>query len=265
MPWPSRQAPALAAKLFWTRPSPWTRMYSSPTSLARQSIEQVGMIERHGPGDSVITLNVGGKNFLTLRSTIAQNAVLEDYVTRAQMNNEISQGAVFIDRDPKHFGMILSYLRNRADGVSAGSTAIAARLLGKSINAEGQASAAASVYLPSDQQSLQEMYYESIHFQIPELSAHICSKQFLAKYLRMFGSTNPFEMAAGALSIGRRVLVFLGTIATGMGGWVVTQATMSEVQTRQSFDSSRCESTVSNSEQVLQNLAKAWNDSAEKK
>jgi hypothetical protein len=72
-------------------------------------------------------------------------------------------------------------------------------------------------------------------------------------------------MAAGALSIGRRVLVFLGTVATGMGGWVVTQATLSEVQTRQSFDYSRCENTMSNSEQSWQNLVKAWNDSAEKK
>ncbi|KAL3801099.1 hypothetical protein HJC23_002392 [Cyclotella cryptica] len=263
MPLP-RQAPMLARKIVWSCSSNLTRFCSSHASLPSQSIEQFGVVERHGPGDSVITLNVGGKNFLTLRSTIAQNAVLEDYVTRAQMNNELSQGAVFIDRDPKHFGMILSYLRNRADGVSTGSTGIAAGLLGKSSNVEGSATAAASVYLPSDQQSLQEMYYESIHFQIPELSSHICSKQFLSKYLRMSGSKNPFEMASGALSIGRRVLVFLGTVVTGMGGWVVTQATLSEVQTRQSFDARNCENTTSNSEQLLQNLVRAWNDSAGK-
>ena len=48
-----------------------------------------------------------------------------DHVVRAENNMEetiisgstTNQHAIFIDRDPKHFDMILTYLRNKADGI----------------------------------------------------------------------------------------------------------------------------------------------------
>ena len=43
-------------------------------------------IPRHGPGDGVITLNVGGKEFVTLRSTIDINPVLRSHVQLAEAN-----------------------------------------------------------------------------------------------------------------------------------------------------------------------------------
>jgi hypothetical protein len=214
-------------------------------------------------GDGVITLNVGGKNFLTLRSTISQNAVLTQYVTRAEANKELAKEAVFIDRDPKHFGTILSYLRNKADGVS--TTSLTARLRSK-VNSEP--SAAETVFLPQDQQSLQEIYYESLHYQIPELTSYICTKGFLVEYLQMFGFKNPFQMAASALAIGKRIFIFLGTVITGMGGWVTINAALAEAQTKQSFDATKgatneCEE-LSKNEQFIRNLLKAWDDSSKK-
>jgi hypothetical protein len=113
-----------------------TSSSSSPTTTSTANTTRRPLIQRHGPGDRVITLNVGGKQFQTLRSTISQNKVLYDHVLRAEANSEYAgannnsssssvSDAVFIDRDPKHFDLILSYLRNRADGLVGSSDAAA--------------------------------------------------------------------------------------------------------------------------------------------
>src|SRR5210317_384150 len=97
---------------------------SSSSSTATTSAEQqssLPIIHRHGPNDRVITLNVGGKQFQTLRSTISQNSVLYAHVLRAESNSEyLGDKIVFIDRDSKHFHVILTYLRNKADGLVGG-------------------------------------------------------------------------------------------------------------------------------------------------
>jgi hypothetical protein len=255
MPW-------LARKLLRLPPyRSSTRSFSSPVLVTGETNEQAALISRHGTGDGVITLNVGGKNFLTLRSTISQNAVLSEYVSRAEANKELAQEAIFIDRDNKHFGIILSYLRNKADGLYMNNS-LSSRLRSKVNNAP---SAAETVFLPKDQQSLQELYYESMHYDIPELTSYICAKGFFVKYLQMFGAKNPFQMAATALTIGRRIFVFIGTAITGMGGWSVVQATIEEAQTKQSFDAttSGCEA-MSKNEQIVRNVIKAWDDSGKK-
>lgn len=86
------------------------RTFSSLVERARSQLRSssssenelpVASIPRHGPGDACITLNVGGTEFHTLRSTVFSNRVLADHVTRAETNKEITKnGAVFIDRDP---------------------------------------------------------------------------------------------------------------------------------------------------------------------
>ncbi|EOD36770.1 hypothetical protein EMIHUDRAFT_47209, partial [Emiliania huxleyi CCMP1516] len=61
----------------------------------------------------VVNLNVGGKSFITLRSTLAESPTLREYVERAEANLEFSKdGATFIDRDPTHFPIILAHMRN---------------------------------------------------------------------------------------------------------------------------------------------------------
>ena len=68
--------------------------------------------------DRIVTLNVGGmQRFVTFRSTVVQNEVLRHFIERAEKNPTtymVDNGtSVFIDRDPKHFGTILQYLRDR--------------------------------------------------------------------------------------------------------------------------------------------------------
>ena len=100
---------------------------STSSMLEGTDTASLGNVIRHGHGDRVITLNVGGKEYLTLRSTVNANAVLADHVARAEANREITKaGAVFIDRDPKHFDVILLHLRNRVEQLpTAGSTSTA--------------------------------------------------------------------------------------------------------------------------------------------
>mmetsp|Transcript_42525 Transcript_42525/g.77687 ORF Transcript_42525/g.77687 Transcript_42525/m.77687 type:complete len:236 (+) Transcript_42525:126-833(+) len=204
------------------------------------------LIQRHGPSDGVITLNVGGKNFQTLRSTIAQNEVLMDHVVRAEANPEIitsGDHAIFIDRDPKHFGTILDYLRNKADGVFR-HPSVAQRLMkfsnnNKQVSADNCQAAKDvttqifSIPLPKDSKTLTEMYFESIHYNIPALTDRICSQQSLTRIFETFGSNHPFQMASTAIVAGRRILVLFGGMLTGMGGWLYAQAMAAQAKTNE--------------------------------
>lgn len=77
------------------------------TILEGPDTYSLGTIHRHGAGDATITLNVGGKEFHTLRSTVNANAVLSTLVVRAEQNKELTKGgAVFVDRDPAHFEIV---------------------------------------------------------------------------------------------------------------------------------------------------------------
>lgn len=165
---------------------------------------------------------------------------------RAETNAEIitsGDHAIFIDRDPKHFGTILAYLRNKADGVFRHP--IVAQQLMKFGNSNRQGSAnncqAAkdvttqifSIQLPKDSTTLTEMYFESIHYNIPELTDRICSQQSLTRIFETFGSNNPFQMASTAIVAGRRILVLFGGMLTGVGGWVYAQAMAAQAKTNE--------------------------------
>lgn len=61
----------------------------------------------------IINLNVGGKKFSTSRTTLTQ---IPETFFSALLSNRIptmhdEYGAIFIDRDPHLFSLILNYLR----------------------------------------------------------------------------------------------------------------------------------------------------------
>ncbi len=57
-------------------------------------------------GDTIVTLNVGGKEFVTRRGTLeATDSFFSALMTHSEGPN------VFIDRDPTHFRHVLNYLR----------------------------------------------------------------------------------------------------------------------------------------------------------
>lgn len=181
-----------------------------------------------------------------------------DHVVRAEANMEVmgSDHAVFVDRDPKHFGIILTYLRNKADGLDrhldsrrllnfgrnndAGSSSSSSSSSEAKKEASSQImksaptlSFSSSIILPKDSTTLTELYHESVHYQISELTEQICSQRALTRVFDLLGSKNPFQLATTAITAGKRVLVLLGGMMTTMGGWVYAQALAAQAKTNE--------------------------------
>ena len=165
---------------------------------------------RHGPGDGVITLNVGGKEFHTLRSTINCNQVLRDHVTRAEANKEFMKGgsSIFIDRDPANFALILQHLRNRADNVSRFPSHAYFKLKNQVL-----------IQVPKDKDALRDLFVEARHYQIKELEDVLCSYDVMTRIASVFGggSGNPFHAVTGAINNARRALMAGGGVGVFMG------------------------------------------------
>ena len=170
---------------------------------------QTKSIVRHGPGDGIVTLNVGGKEFITLRSTLQINEKLRNHVMKAEDNQEFTKGAVFIDRDPAHFGLILQHLRNRADEISSSHHLAANSLVGKH---------QVLIQIPNDRGTLRDFFVEARYFQIKELENMLCSYDVYTRVAALFSkSGNPFHMASEAFNTARRALLAGGGIGMLMG------------------------------------------------
>lgn len=165
--------------------------FASSSNVIVKCDEPATSLVRHGPGDGVVKLNVGGKEFLTLRSTIQSNAVLADYVARAEANSEFNGGAVFIDRDHTHFGVILTFLRNRMEGIAYNST-----FTGKDCH-EKLSHKPKYVRLPKDAGVLQDLYVEASHYKIYDLQKQLCEASFVTTVFSYFGGGgNPYQQAS---------------------------------------------------------------------
>lgn len=165
--------------------------FASASNTIVKCDEPATSLVRHGPGDGVVKLNVGGKEFLTLRSTIQSNAVLADYVARAEANSEFNGGAVFIDRDHTHFGVILTFLRNRMEGIAYNSK-FTAKDCHKTLSRKPK-----YVRLPKDVGVLQDLYVEASHYKIYDLQKQLCEESFVTSVFSYFGGGgNPYQQAS---------------------------------------------------------------------
>lgn len=183
---------------------------------------------RRGPQDAMIKLNVGGKEFVTLRSTVESNVVLAEYyqrhlqqqqhATTTSNNNDV----IFIDRDPTHFPLILTFLRNKAEGVAYNSkwkeTLIkcAQQASSKVCVSASLSSKPKYVRLPAnvanDVGVLQDLYVEAAYFQLTELMHQLCERSLMTMVLSSTGG-NPFEYAQNMFTQARRIT--LGLVGTG--------------------------------------------------
>ena len=178
--------------------SPFRRLC---TTLASEPVasSSTSAIQRHGAGDKVVNLNVGGKSFITLRSTLAESPTLREYVERAEANLEFSKdGATFIDRDPTHFPIVLAHMRNKCEGLGLSLTLGATRHK-------------TTVSLPKDHATLGELLLEAKHYQLPELEKRICKRYFVTSLISQLGVGNPFEaFARGATALRGVLLAVVG-------------------------------------------------------
>lgn len=147
---------------------------------------------------------MGGKEFKTLRSTVQVNPVLRDHVLKAEANKELINEAVFIDRSPDHFGLILAHLRNVADSITTSSskkTAALQRLLRKDTVHE------VNIQIPTDRAKQRDLFVKARYFQIKELESTLCSYDFFTWFASTAsGSGNPFNVATQCLQNIRRSL-----------------------------------------------------------
>lgn len=216
---PRRAFPSLVRKKFHHPPNDNSRPRRFSELTKHENATQPRVLEvkesahemlRHGPGDGVITLNVGGKEFHTLRSTIDCNQILRDHVTRAEANHELMKGgSIFIDRDPASFGLILQHLRNKADNVSRFRSHAYFNLKNQAL-----------IQVPKDKEVLRDLYVEARHYQIQELEDMLCSYDMMTRIASFFGGGkggNPFHAAAGAIRNARSALMASGGIGVFMG------------------------------------------------
>lgn len=99
--------------------------------------------------EPIVSLNVGGKKFTTSRETLCKDAtsMLSRMFSGRMSSRRDEKGRVFLDRDPKHFRLILNYLR---DG---------------------------SVCLPSCSMELHEIIQEAMFYQLDELRMLVASQE----------------------------------------------------------------------------------------
>ena len=125
-------------------------------------------VPRHGSSDGVVHLNVGGKPFVTLRSTVQRSPVIARALERAESQASLRLGeAVFIDRDPEHFSTLLNHMRVSAE---RGSNSRATYFFSED-----------ALPLPKEVPKLRALYVEASHFGLEELARRLCSMSFLAK------------------------------------------------------------------------------------
>jgi BTB/POZ domain len=191
-------------------------MVEAETRLETNALlTQSGLLDvtRHCQGDAVITLNVGGKEFFTLRSTVASNQVLAEHVARAEANQEFTHGgrAVFIDRDPTHFPLILNHLRNKVSGLTYYSTRKSGLRASNTRKSRDY-----HVQLPKDLNQLRDIYVEAQHYRIEELRAASCEQNVIVTILSALGGggSNPFDQATKLFQNLRLGLLTFGGVST---------------------------------------------------
>jgi hypothetical protein len=128
---------------------------------------------------------------------------LADHVARAEANKEMTKGgAIFIDRNPKNFGFILEFLRNKVDMLKYSNTALESMTLKKFTDTY--------VRLPEDRETLRDLYIEARYYRIPELQNVLSRSGFLVKVMDLLTDGNPFDKASKFLVALRNFAIFFG-------------------------------------------------------
>jgi hypothetical protein len=210
-----------SASFLRSKPRTSRRRYSSavekePPTRIEEVVAEQNLIIRHGEGDGVVTLNVGGKEFITLRSTLQINPVLYARVRKAEANQEFMKNAVFVDRDPTHFGLILQHLRNVADSITLSSTANKNAWLRLISNPKNEV----NIQIPENTSNLRELFVEARYFRIKELEDALSGYDlftWVASVISGQGAANPFHVAVNAIKMVRRTLLTTGGLGILIG------------------------------------------------
>mmetsp|Transcript_52559 Transcript_52559/g.114775 ORF Transcript_52559/g.114775 Transcript_52559/m.114775 type:complete len:312 (-) Transcript_52559:285-1220(-) len=168
---------------------------------------ELPIVERLGEGDHVVELNVGGKTFIALKSTVQVSPILAYHIAAAEEHEGLKMGkAVFIDRDPEHFAVILNFLRSKA--AETGPRRCVVQELRK----------VSSLTLPKDYNKLKDLFVEAKYYGLHDLAKIACGQRGLSKFYSLAGGLgNPLDGAARlAVTLRRAAVVFSGLLGGGL-------------------------------------------------
>jgi hypothetical protein len=82
-------------------------------SVSEQNFEKLQQLiqERESKGGQIISLNIGGKHFKTLQSTLNKSKFFQDLFSNNEDIIYDKNDCIFLDRPPKEFSLILDGLR----------------------------------------------------------------------------------------------------------------------------------------------------------
>lgn len=181
-------------------------------------------VARRGLGDDIVTVVVGDKEFKTLKSTLQESPIIWDAIQSAE---EQSSSTIFLDRDPKHFPMILQYLRNKVEDVSYN------RECKNYCNPEGTHKTKKSFFrhdkkmhtkyvrLPpdADVSYLQDLYLEATYYELEDLKIQLDHATFVVRAFQFINGgpsgINPFERTKEVVTATRNAFLTAAGVGTG--------------------------------------------------
>jgi hypothetical protein len=151
-------------------------------------------VERLGAADAVVVLNVGGKEFVTSRSTVSRSPILHRHLLAAEEHGALARnGAIFVDRDPATFEHVLTHLRNVAGGVHRPG---AAQWMGVEYTVELDA---------LEWYASRTLYTEAVYYQLPSLVEQLRKHKYRYGFAQRFGGS--------VLSSGRTSFTYLKQVS----------------------------------------------------
>eukprot|EP00980_Cylindrotheca_fusiformis_P002548 scaffold600_cov68-Cylindrotheca_fusiformis.AAC.6 len=145
------------------------------------------------------------------------NEVLNARVLKAEANEEFIKGAVFVDRDPTHFGLILQHVRNVADSITlsrpTANKNVWLRLISRFKNE-------VNIQIPEDMTKRRELFVEARYFKIKELEDALSGYDlftWVAIVISGKGTANPFHVAVNAMKTVRNILLATGSLGVLIG------------------------------------------------
>ena len=194
-----------------------------PSVAELEATKPKDCVTRRGLDDDIVTVVVGDKEFQTLKSTLQVSPVLSDILESAQEQKDTQ--TIFLDRDPKHFPVILQYLRNKVEDVSYNRECKTwqAHTNHSSQDWLFQKKSPHTKYIrlatDVDPTYLQDLYLEATYYELDELKIQLDHATFVVRAFRFLNggpsSINPFERTKQVVSTLRTTSVAMAGLGTG--------------------------------------------------
>ncbi len=189
---------------------------------------------RRGLDDEIVTITVSDQDFKTLKSTLQLSPVIWEALLAAEKQKEdpSSPTTVFLDRDPKHFPVILAYLRNKVDDLSYNrecgikpvtkENAKMSKVFKRKSVGYFNDTYTKHIQLPKDADAtmLEDLYMEATYYQLEDLQNQLQHGTMAVWALNLFSGdgsirTNPFERAQEFIKITRNTSIVVAGMGTG--------------------------------------------------